>query len=76
MINPIFSSKKISNVIDNVLNSSLSDIIGTDFVSDTPSVNITEDDKQHNILVAAPGLDKSDFVLKVEKDHLIVSASK
>lgn len=76
MINPIFASDKISNIIDNVLNSSLSDIIGTDFVSDTPSVNITEDEKQHNIRVAAPGLQKSDFSIKVEKDQLLISTNK
>ena len=76
MINPIFTSNKITNVIDNVLNSSLSDIIGTDFVSDSPSVNITENEKNHNIIVAAPGLDKLDFVIKVENDQLLVSTNK
>ncbi len=76
MINPIFASNKLTNIIDNVLNSNLSDIIGTDFVSETPSVNITENETQHNIKVAAPGLDKSDFIIKVEKDHLLVSTNK
>ncbi len=76
MTHPIFTTNKITNVIDNVLNSSLSDIIGTDFVSDTPSVNITENNNQHNIQIAAPGLDKSDFMIKVEKDQLIVSTNK
>lgn len=76
MTNPIFESNKITKVIDNVLNSSLSDIIGTDFVSDSPSVNITENETQHNIRVAAPGLEKSDFLIKVDKDQLIVSTNK
>ena len=76
MTHPIFTTNKITNVIDNVLNSSLSDIIGTDFVSDTPSVNITENNNQHNIQIAAPGLNKSDFMIKVEKDQLIVSTNK
>lgn len=76
MINPIFTTDKISNIIDNVLNSSLSDIIGTDFVSDSPSVNITETESQHNIRVAAPGLDKADFEIRVEKDRLLVSTNK
>lgn len=76
MINPIFASHSLSNIIDNVLNSSLSDIIGTDFVSESPSVNITENDIQHNIRVAAPGLHKKDFVIKVDKDQLIVSTNK
>lgn len=75
MTNPIFTSDKLTSIIDNVLNSSLSDIIGTDFVSDSPSVNITETESQHNITVAAPGLDKSDFIIKVEKDQLLVSTN-
>lgn len=75
MINPIFASNQFSNIIDDVLNSSLSDIIGTDFVSDSPSVNITEKEVQHNIKVAAPGLDKSAFVIKLDKDQLIVSTN-
>ena len=76
MINPIFTSDKISNMIDNVLNSSLSDIIGTDFVSSSPSVNIVENEKQHTIRVAAPGLDKKDFIIQVEKDQLLISIDK
>ena len=76
MIKPIFTSNKITTVIDNVLNNSLSDIIGTDFVSDSPSVNITENEKNHNIILAAPGLDKLDFVIKVENDQLLVSTNK
>ncbi|MDG1100028.1 MAG: Hsp20/alpha crystallin family protein [Saprospiraceae bacterium] len=76
MINPIFTSNKITTIIDNILNSSLSDIIGTDFVSDSPSVNITENEKNHNIILAAPGLDKLDFVIKVENDQLLVSTNK
>ena len=76
MTNPIFASDKFTSIIDNILNSSLSDIIGTDFVSGSPSVNITENEVQHNIKVAAPGLNKSDFLIKVEKDQLLVSTSK
>ena len=76
MIDPIFTSNKITTVIDYVLNNSLSDIIGTDFVSDSPSVNITENEKNHNIILAAPGLDKLDFVIKVENDQLLVSTNK
>ncbi len=76
MIDPIFTSNKITTVIDYVLNNSLNDIIGTDFVSDSPSVNITENEKNHNIILAAPGLDKLDFVIKVENDQLLVSTNK
>jgi HSP20 family protein len=42
----------------------------------TPSVNITENDKQYNIELAAPGLTKEDFKIDVEDDVLTISAEK
>ena len=65
----------ITKAIDHLFNNSLSDIIGTDFTSSTPSVNIIEKDDHYQLLVAAPGLNKEDFNLTIDKDHLIVSAS-
>jgi HSP20 family protein len=41
-----------------------------------PAVNIIEDDKGVEIDVAAPGLDKSDFEIKVEDNVLTISAHK
>lgn len=41
-----------------------------------PSVNIAEHDGNFEIEVAAPGLDKNDFELKVENDVLTVSVNK
>lgn len=73
MINTKYTTDKLGGILDNLFNSSLSDIIGTDFVSDTPAVNITESDVQHNIIIAATGFQKTDFNIKVDKDQLIVS---
>lgn len=41
-----------------------------------PAVNISETDDAFNIDVAAPGMEKGDFDLKVEKDTLTVSAKR
>ncbi len=41
-----------------------------------PAVNIIEDDKGVEIDVAAPGLDKDDFEIKVEDNVLTISAHK
>lgn len=41
-----------------------------------PAVNVVEKDNGFRLEVAAPGFDKSDFNIKVEKDLLTVSAQK
>ncbi len=41
-----------------------------------PAANITEQDKEYKIEVAAPGLQKEDFEINVENDVLIVSSKK
>ena len=65
-----------NNVIDSVFNRSISDILGSDFVTTQPSVNIIELNDAYNIEVAAPGLNKNDFDIKIEKDQLIISGTK
>jgi HSP20 family protein len=41
-----------------------------------PSVNITENDKEFRIEMAAPGLDKKDFKVEVENGLLCISSEK
>lgn len=38
-----------------------------------PAVNIREDDKAYMIELAAPGMNKSDFKIEIEKDLLMIS---
>jgi len=61
--------------MDDVFNRSISDLVGSDFSVTTPSVNITESTDTFTIELAAPGLDKKDFNIFVEKDQLVISAS-
>ena len=41
-----------------------------------PAVNVSESDKSYEIEVAAPGIKKDDFKIKIEKGTLHISAEK
>jgi len=45
-----------------------------DYFSNTPAVNISEDDEQFTIELAAPGLDKKDLHINLNDDLLTISA--
>ena len=66
----------LTTIFDDFFNTSIADIVGTDFTTNHPSVNIIEEDDKYKITVAAPGIDKTDFDVKVEKDHLVISAER
>ncbi len=57
------------------------DFFGNEWIQKTsfsnPAINIMESDKEYRIEVAAPGLTKDDFVVKIENDNeLTVSFEK
>lgn len=74
--NPTHPSQALGKWIDNLFNTTLADVIGSDYAVSQPSVNITEHENHFLMELAAPGLEKTDFALQVENDHLIVSAEK
>lgn len=74
--NGIVSNPAFGKIFDELFNRSISDIVGTDFTSEAPSVNIIETDESFELEVAAPGLTKKDFDITLEKDHLIISADR
>lgn len=61
---------------DDFFNTNISNLIGSDIVASNPSVNVIESEDNFKIEVAAPGLEKKDFNLGIEKDHLIIESSK
>jgi len=75
-VNPFFQGKSLSNVLDEVFNKSFADFVGNDATVTIPSVNITEDDAHLILEVAAPGMDKKDFNISIDKDQLHISAEK
>lgn len=73
-----FGSKDhpLHTIADHFFNGSIADFVGSDFVNNQPSVNILESEKAFNIELAAPGLEKKDFHLKVEEDQLKITFEK
>jgi HSP20 family protein len=66
----------LNGLIDNFFGRELSDIIGHDAVASVPSVNVSENVDGFTLELAAPGFDKSDITINVEKEHLVLSANK
>lgn len=64
----------LTTLFDDFFNTSIADIVGTDFTTNQPSVNVVEEADRYVIEVAAPGINKSDFNVEVDKDQLIISA--
>ncbi len=69
-------NSNINNFFDDFFNNSLTNFVGSDFVSNIPSVNISETGDDFKIELAAPGLEKGDFDLNIEKDQLLISVKK
>ena len=67
-------NKPLGGLINDFFNSSLPQLNNSNFVASSPSINIIENKNQFLVEVAAPGLSKEDFNIKVDKDHLIISA--
>ena len=74
--NSVNPSQALGKWIDNLFNTTLSDVIGNDFTVSNPSVNVVENDNNFLMQLAAPGLQKSDFQIQIENDHLVVSVEK
>ena len=71
-----FLPKSVSTFFEDTFNRNLSDFFGGDYFLSQPSVNVVESKDNYRIEVAAPGLEKEDFELKVENGLLKISASK
>ena len=75
-INPVFHKNSLPDFIDDIFNRSISDIVGSDFTTNVPSVNIIEEEGSFHIELAAPGLTKKDFNIEIKDDRLFISAKK
>jgi HSP20 family protein len=64
------------NFLDDLFNSSMSDWMGNSMTTSNPSINIIEEKDAFLVEVASPGLEKSDFDIKIDNDQLIISATK
>ena len=72
-------SNPLASVLDDFFSkglSELSEISGQNFSPNRPSVNIIETDEAFEVKLAAPGLKKEDFQIKIDKDQLLVKVSQ
>lgn len=76
MSNLVNFNSGINSIFDDLFNNSFSNFVGSDFASNVPSVNISESADDFKIELAAPGLQKEDFEINVEKNTLTISAKK
>ena len=67
VVNPFF------NLVNDVLTNSATEL-EKHAIKTRPAVNVIEGKENFRIDVAAPGLNKSDFNIKIEKDVLTISA--
>jgi HSP20 family protein len=65
-----------SKMFEDLMNSSLSEVIDSAFVATKPFVNVHEHDAAFEMHVAAPGLNKSDFKIEVRNGMLHISADQ
>jgi len=71
-----YNSHSINALADHFFKGSIADFVGSDFVQSQPTVNVIETDKAFRLELAAPGLEKGDFHLNIEKNHLKISVKK
>lgn len=65
----------LTSAIDEFFQKGISELANSNFSFNRPSVNIIEEDEAFHIQLAAPGLKKEDFNIKVDKDQLIVAVA-
>ena len=64
------------NIFDDFFNTSISNFTGENYITSTPSINIIEQDDKFLVEVASPGMDKKNFDVRIDNDHLIISGKK
>jgi HSP20 family protein len=62
--------------LDRMLSTPLDEYLGMTRVSNVPAVNVSENDKEYIVAVAAPGMDRKDFQVETDEDMLTISAEK
>ena len=66
----------LATVLDEFFQKGMNELKNTHFSYNRPSVNILEEDEAFEVHLAAPGLNKEAFEIKVENDQLIVKVTQ
>jgi HSP20 family protein len=62
--------------IDRMLSTPLDEYLGLTRVMNVPAVNVSENEKEYIVSLAAPGMDRKDFHVETAEDMLTISAEK
>ena len=62
--------------IDRMLTTPLDEYLGLSRIMNVPAVNVSENDKEYIVSLAAPGMDRKDFQVETAEDMLTISAEK
>ena len=76
VVNQSIGASRLDQFVDEFFNRSLNAFVGSDHFASQPLVNVFESNTEYVLEIAAPGLEKSDFEVRVEGDFLTVSAQK
>lgn len=68
--------KSNARFFDNFFNNNIGNFLGSDNFINQPSVNVMEGDDKFSIELAAPGLEKGDFDITIDKNLLTIAVSK
>ena len=74
-VGPFVKRKTSRTFLDDIF-SNLNEVIGSDFVNNRPAVNVIESKDAYTLSLAAPGLEKGDFDLNIDKNLLTISVEK
>ena len=73
---PSNRTNSLTGLLDDVFGSDFPDVFGDRRGYDMPAVNVTENENNYTIELAAPGLNKEDFEVSVDDGVLTVSSEK
>jgi len=72
--NPLFNElKPMASAFDELLNDGISSVLGASLATSSPRVNIIDANDNYKIELAAPGRNKEDFELALEKNNVTVT---
>ena len=73
---PFRRASSLDHLFDNFFGTPLSEFIGGEFTSSTPSSNISEVEDGYQIDLAIPGISKDDVQIELDNDTLFISATQ
>ncbi len=74
-LSPFVKTNRLNHLFEDFFNIPFNEL-KSDFANNHPAVNVRQEADKHVIELAAPGLEKGDFDISVEKNLLTIKADK